>query len=110
METEAECREAGVKSVIQAIRILNALAQSSGPASLKQIAARAEMAPSKVHRYLHSLCAGDLAHQTGKAGAHDLGIGALRLGLAAINRVDIVNRAGDALPGLVQAIRADAFL
>jgi DNA-binding IclR family transcriptional regulator len=110
MDAGEEGRAAGVKSVVQAIRILNALAQCTGPVSLKQVAARAEMAPSKVHRYLHSLCAGDLVHQATKAGAYDLGVGALRLGLAALNRVDLVNRAGDALTGLVQASNADVFL
>ncbi|GJL90346.1 IclR family transcriptional regulator [Hyphococcus sp.] len=110
MDTGDDRDVAGVKSVVQAIRILNAVAQLAGPASLKQIAGRAGMAPSKVHRYLQSMCAGDLVHQTTKSGAYDLGVGALRLGLAALNRVDLVNRAGDALLSLVQVVKADAFL
>ena len=110
MEFGHERRANGVKSVAQAIRILNTLAQMAGPMPLKQIAIRADMAPSKVHRYLHSLCAGGLVHQTATSGAYDLGVGALRLGLAALNRVDIVNRAADALPNLVRETNADAFL
>lgn len=101
---------AGVKSVQQAVRILEAVAQISGPAQLKDIAARAGVAPSKAHRYLQSLCESGFVSQLTKSGAYDLGVNALRLGLAAVSRVDIVNRAGDALLELVGETDADAFL
>ncbi|WP_375201404.1 IclR family transcriptional regulator [Hyphococcus sp.] len=100
----------GVKSVSQAINILNVVAQMDGPVSLKEIAARAGVAPSKGHRYLQSLCACGFLNQTAKSGAYDLGMETLRLGLAAINRVDIVNRAGEALPALTEQTNADGFL
>ena len=100
----------GVKSVIQAIRILNIVAEMNGPVSLKEIAARAEVAPSKAHRYLQSLCTCGFLSQASKSGAYDLGMQTLRLGLAAINRVDIINRAGEALPGLSAETDADGFL
>ncbi|MCK5747636.1 MAG: helix-turn-helix domain-containing protein, partial [Oricola sp.] len=102
--------DAGVKSVQQAVQILEAVAQISGPAQLKDVAARAGVAPSKAHRYLQSLCESGFVSQQTKSGAYDLGVGALRLGLAAIGRVDIVNRAGDALAELVEETGADAFL
>ena len=101
---------AGVKSVQQAVRILEAVAQIPGPAQLKEIAAKAGIAPSKAHRYLQSLCDSGFVSHLKKSGAYDLGVGALRLGMAAINRVEIVNRAGDALPDLVEETGADAFL
>lgn len=101
---------AGVKSVQQAVQILEAVAQISGPAQLKDIARRAGVAPSKAHRYLQSFCESGFVSQQTKSGAYDLGVSALRLGLAAISRVDIVNRAGDALVELVEDTGADAFL
>ena len=100
----------GVKSVSQAIRILNVVAEMDGPVSLKEIAARAGVAPSKAHRYLQSLCSCGFLNQTSKSGAYDLGMQTLRLGLAAINRVDIVNRAGEALGALTNETRADSFI
>lgn len=100
----------GVKSVSQAIQILNIVAEMDGPVSLKEIAARAQVAPSKAHRYLQSLCTCGFLSQASKSGAYDLGMQTLRLGLAAINRVDIINRAGDALPGLSDETEADGFL
>lgn len=100
----------GVKSVSQAIKILNVVAQMDGPVSLKEIAARASVAPSKAHRYLQSLCACGFLNQAAKSGAYDLGMETLRLGLAAINRVDIVNRAGEALSNLTEETDADSFL
>ena len=100
----------GVKSVSQAINILNVVAQMDGPVSLKEIAARAGVAPSKAHRYLQSLCACGFLNQAAKSGAYDLGMETLRLGLAAINRVDIVNRAGEALAKLTEETASDSFL
>ncbi len=100
----------GVKSVSQAINILNVVAQMDGPVSLKEIAARAGVAPSKAHRYLQSLCVCGFLNQAAKSGAYDLGMETLRLGLAAINRVDIVNRAGEALTRLTDETASDSFL
>lgn len=111
-KTDSENGEsaAGVRSVSQAIRILNVVAEMDGPVSLKEIAARAGVAPSKAHRYLQSLCTCGFLSQATKSGAYDLGMQTLRLGLAAINRVDIVNRAGEALPGLTEETGADSFI
>lgn len=110
MEKSESESVSGVKSVSQAINILNVVAQMNGPVSLKEIAAKAGVAPSKAHRYLQSLCACGFLSQTAKSGAYDLGMETLRLGLAAINRVDIVNRAGEALLGLTEQTNADGFL
>lgn len=110
VDRESNESTSGVKSVSQAIRILNVVAEVGGPVSLKEIAARAEVAPSKAHRYLQSLCNCGFLSQASKSGAYDLGLQTLRLGLAAINRVDIVNRAGEALPGLTEETGADSFV
>ena len=110
LKAPAEANASGVKSVGQAIHILNVVAKIGGPVTLKQIAAEAGVVPSKAHRYVQSLCDCGLLSQASKSGAYDLGMETLRLGLAAINRVDIVNRAGDALPELVSETEADGFL
>lgn len=102
--------QSAVKSVGNAIRILTVVADYCGPISLKEIASRAGVAPSKAHRYVQSLCACDVLSQASRSGAYDLGLAALRLGLAAVNRVDVVNRAGDNLASLGDALGADVFL
>lgn len=110
MQLETDGSASNIKSVSIAAKVLEIVAHHDGPLSLKAISAQAAISPSKAHRYVQSLCACGLLNQAQKSGAYDLGIFAMRLGLAAINRVDIVNRAGDALPGLVEDLRADAFI
>ena len=110
MTTETEPGESGLKSVAHAFRILDVVARQNGPVPLKEIGRLAGVAPSKAHRYLQSLCTCGLLSQANKSGAYDLGDSALRIGLAAINRVDVINRAGEALPELVDETGADAFL
>lgn len=48
--------------------------------------------------------------QAHKSGNYDLGLAALRIGLSAVNRVEVLNRAADALPAFVDEINADAFI
>lgn len=100
----------GIKSVSIAFNILEIVARNNGPLSLKLISRRAGVSPSKAHRYVQSLCACELLNQAQKSGSYDLGVSALRIGLSAVNRVDVVNRVGDALPGLAKDLGADVFM
>lgn len=84
--------------------VLRVLAQASGPMSLKEIGSACAMAPSKAHRYLHSLVAGGLVAQQKRSGKYDLGPFALRLGVSAIRRIDVVNRVSDHLEELVDQL------
>ncbi|MBL4618614.1 MAG: helix-turn-helix domain-containing protein [Alphaproteobacteria bacterium] len=86
------------------------VARNRAPISLKLIAERANVAPSKAHRYVQSLCVCEFLKQAHKSGSYDLGIGALRIGMAAVNRIDVVNRAGDELSNLGEQLNADVFL
>ncbi|MFD1913367.1 IclR family transcriptional regulator [Halodurantibacterium flavum] len=100
MDNETE-RRRGVQSVEVSVGILLALSGASGPMTLSQIAVAVEMAPAKAHRYLASLVeTGMVQHR--KSGTYDLGAAAARIGTAAIARIDVVNRAADALPDLVE--------
>lgn len=94
-------RRRGVQSVEVSVQILLALSGHSGPMTLSQIAASVQMAPAKAHRYLASLVeTGMVQHR--KSGTYDLGAAAAHIGTAAIARLDVVNRAADALPDLVE--------
>ncbi|WP_295809201.1 IclR family transcriptional regulator [uncultured Nitratireductor sp.] len=93
----------GIQSVDVALRLVGELAQCGGPVTLSELARRAEMPPSKAHRYLASFIAAGLVVQAGRSGKYDLGPAAMEIGLAALARHDFVNRSADALPELRDA-------
>ena len=92
----------GIQSIEVGSRVLRALVRASRPQMLRDLAAAAEMAPAKAHRYLVSLTRMGLVEQT-EAGLYDLGCFALELGLAALNRLEPVTLSAHAL----QELRAD---
>lgn len=81
----------GVQSVDTALRVLSALVEMGPPLMLKTVAERAEMLPPKAHRYLVSFCRGGLAERDPVSGGYRLGPLAVRLGLAALRHLHVVN-------------------
>ena len=80
---------AGVQSVETGARLLLALAELGRSASLKDIAAAADMHPAKAHRYIASFVRSKLiARDVG--GGYGFGSLAVRIGIAALTDVDIV--------------------
>ena len=100
----------GIQSVDIGMTVLKALALAKGPMSLKEIGNACNMAPSKAHRYLHSLVAGGLVAQQKRSGKYDLGPFALRLGASAIRRIDVVSRVSEQLEDLVEQVRMPAHV
>lgn len=92
---EAERR--GIQSVETSIRVLEALAAAGRPLPLGALSDAAGMSPSKAHRYLASFARKGLVRQDAATGAYDLGGLALRLGLAALSRLDVVEMAAAAM-------------
>lgn len=92
------------------MRVLDALAAAPGPMALKDIAAATDMPPAKVHRYLVTFAAADMIVQQTKSGRYDLGPMALRLGVAAIRRNDILALACDRLAALRDSVQATCFV
>lgn len=88
----------GIQSAEIAARVIEALCATPKAATLKQVSVAAEMAPSKVHRYMVSLVRIGIAQQ-GAGGRYSLGPMALRLGVAAIGQMDIIDAAGRAAAG-----------
>lgn len=80
----------GIQSVDAALSILEAIAGAAGPQSLSAVSKATGNAPSTTHRYLVSLMRGELVRQDPISGWYDLGPGALRLGSAALQRMDAV--------------------
>lgn len=79
----------GIQSVGIGFRVLAALGAENGPATLTEVARRAELSTSQTHRYLASLTAAGMVRQDGSNGRYDLGPEAIRVGLAALARIDV---------------------
>ncbi|MGE0846354.1 MAG: IclR family transcriptional regulator [Flavobacteriaceae bacterium] len=91
----AESRK-GIQSVDIVFSILRALEGAGAALSLSEVARRAGQQSSKVHHYLVSLVRNGVVRQNANGG-YDLGPYALQLGLAALGRLDIVERASEAM-------------
>ena len=98
----------GIQSATVGFDILRVMLESSGPLQLREIAAGAGMAPSNVHRYLVSFVNVGVAVQDPVTGRYDLGPLAIRLGLAALGRIDGVEVMVAGLTRLVDAAGIDA--
>jgi DNA-binding IclR family transcriptional regulator len=85
---EAEDKsQRAVQSVEVGGRLLLALADSTAALSLKDLAARAGLSPSRAHPYLVSYGRLGLIEQD-ESGRYDLGPAALRMGLASLQRLE----------------------
>ncbi|MGC2854359.1 IclR family transcriptional regulator [Novispirillum sp. DQ9] len=93
-------QQSGVRSVETAARVLAAFIGAPGALPLKAVAAAAGMSGGKAHRYLVSLCRAGLVEQNPETQRYDLGGLALRVGLAALQRLDIVRLAATTLEDL----------
>lgn len=92
----------GIQSVGVGLRVLAALCAESGPATLTEVARRAELSASQTHRYLASLMAAGMAQQNGANGRYDLGPEAIRVGLAALARIDAFAQSDPAIAAFTQ--------
>lgn len=99
-----------IQSVEQAVDILKVMTEASGPLTLTELAQAVGMPTAKAHRYLSSLINAQLVTQTRRSGAYDLGDFAIQLGLSALSRQNLINRAADAMEELVQASQATALM
>ena len=109
MSEVAPVRQRGVQSVEVSIHVLKAVAAAGGPIALSDLSIRAGMPAAKVHRYLVSLIEAQMIVQR-SSGSYDLGPAAAEVGIAALARIDVVNRAADRLPELVDRTGCTAML
>ena len=95
---------AGIQSVEVGFTLLQALAASSGPLMLRDLAAAAGMSAAKAHRYLVSFQRLALVIQDAATTRYDLGPAALKLGLASLSRLDAVKLARQRLTPLMEQV------
>lgn len=86
---EAGAQRRGIQSAETCLHLLIALGACGGPVPLSTLAKRSDVSPSQAHRYLSSLMATGMVRQLPGSGHYDLAGGAIRLGLAALSRLDI---------------------
>jgi DNA-binding IclR family transcriptional regulator len=99
----------GIQSVDTGMRLLEVLEKADGPLALKELSAAAQMDPSSAHRYLASFARCGLVRQDSDT-RYDFGPLALHIGLAAMRRLDAVQRTELALPELVAQTGFTALL
>jgi DNA-binding IclR family transcriptional regulator len=90
----------GIQSIEVGYRLLQALQDSDRPMTLTALSKATSMPPSKCHIYLTSFIKVGLIVQKQAGGLYDLGPSALRLGLAALVRVDALEHARVAMQAL----------
>ena len=103
-ETETDKARAGIQSLEVGFALLDVLTQTPGPLMLRDLAARAGMSAAKAHRYLVSFQRLGLVVQDSRTTRYDLGPTALKLGLAALSRLDAVRLARERMPPLMEQI------
>lgn len=99
-----------VRSAEVGTDILKALAELSPSTSLSRLADHVQMPASKVHRYLQALIASGFAEQNAATNHYGLGREALRVGLAALNGMDVLQVAALPLAELRDDLNETCFL
>jgi DNA-binding IclR family transcriptional regulator len=92
----------GIQSIVLGFRLLQALTDSDAPMSLKTLAAVASMSPSKARMYLISFMETGLIVQNPDTGLYTLGPYAIRLGTRALQRMELMAVASEAMRSLQQ--------
>jgi len=100
----------GVQSLEIGMGILRAMVDGQRAMMLKEIAAAAEMPPSKAHRYLVSLIRAGLVEQDPMTSRYDLGPFAMMIGLVALDRLDRVRLGLNAIAAMRDEINQTTAL
>lgn len=86
-----------VQSAEVGLNLLVTLAENGGDLPLSTLSAHAGMAPAKAHRYLVSLIRAGFVEQDPRSERYTLGAQAIRVGLVALGRLDMMEEATNAL-------------
>lgn len=105
LESERSGRKPrGIQSILIGFRILDCLAQAETPLGLKELGLAVGMPSSKLRFYLVSFLELGLVIQHGDYGRYELGPAALKLGLSALEKIDVVRLVGRELPALAEQL------
>ena len=99
----------GIQSIEVGLKLIDALARMNGPKALGEIARAAGLSPSTTHRYMTSFIRTGMVNQDAATGRYDLGRMAVRVGLAALARIDATSYAANAARELVEETQLTVF-
>ena len=102
--------DAGNRTILIGVKLLQTVAQMREPATLTQIAQHTAMSTSRAYRYLTSLTQTGFLQQEPATGKYDLGPASIELGIAAMARVDAIRLASDAMRELTEKVRLVSIL
>jgi DNA-binding IclR family transcriptional regulator len=94
--------DAGNRTILIGVRLLQAVARMREPATLTEIAQHTDMSVSRAYRSLTSLAQTGFLQQDPATGKYDLGPAAIELGTAAMARVDAIRLASDVMRDLTE--------
>jgi DNA-binding IclR family transcriptional regulator len=100
----------GVQSVEVGMKVLRALADAGGEQNLSRLAGSAGMPSAKAHRYLVSLMRAGFVERDPNSNRYVLGAEALRVGLVALARSDVIEIAAAELNALRDKISGSLLL
>src|SRR5690606_2883130 len=106
----AASKPRGIQSILIGFHILDHLAEAPTPLGLKQLADLTKMPASKLRFYLVSFLELGLVVQEAPSGRYSLGPSALRLGLAALEKFDIITLARTEMRALAEQLGFSVFL
>jgi DNA-binding IclR family transcriptional regulator len=101
---QAPPRRQSVQSIKIGYALLDAMASARAPLSLGELAKITEMPPPKARRYLVSFLDCELVRQHGETGHYELGPMALRLGFAAMSRLNPIQKTVEGAKALSQEL------
>lgn len=110
LTADIERKPRGIQSVVIGFRILDCLAEAPGPLSLKELGQAVGMPSSKLRFYLVSFLELGLVMQHGPNGRYDLGPAALKLGLSALEKIDVVRMIRNEIGALSEALGYSVFI
>lgn len=105
-----ERKPRGIQSIITGFKVLDCLAEAPSPLGLKALADETGMPASKLRFYLVSFLELGLVSQDGVNGRYSLGPAALKLGLSALEKVDVVRMVRSEIAGLADALGYTVFI
>ena len=97
----------GIQSIEIGMQVLNALAASTGPLHLRDVAKASKTSASKAYRYLVSLSEVGLVRQDPDTAQYDLGPFCCDIGLSVLKRISGIEVVTDALAAVVNEIHRD---
>lgn len=100
----------GIQSIVIGFNILERLADAPTPMGLKSLSDATNMPASKLRFYLVSFLDLGLVSQDAATGRYNLGPAALKLGLSALEKVDVIRMIRDEMATLAETLGFTVFV